>query len=84
LRLLSDGDDGNPGISEITVIQANNKAAVFSERYLLRVIDCNVVDENEDGINEPGEHITIKDLVVENYGKTTRRYLAFFYVSLIV
>jgi hypothetical protein len=28
-----------------------------------------VVDENNDGINEPGEHLIVKNIIVRNDGK---------------
>ena len=40
----------------------------YQSRYLLKVVEYDEVDKNEDGINEPGEHMIIKNLVVLSCG----------------
>jgi hypothetical protein len=32
------------------------------------VKDFDVIDENNDGINEPGEHLIVRNIVVRNAG----------------
>jgi len=40
----------------------------YTSRYRLIVKSFDVIDENEDGINEPGEYLHVKNIVVENTG----------------
>jgi hypothetical protein len=68
---LSNGRDGKPGTSTICVVNADGPAHSYPSRYLLKVVNYDVVDENEDGINEPGEHLIIRNLIVLNYGNFT-------------
>jgi len=41
----------------------------YSSRYHLIVESFEVVDENNDGINEPGEYLIVKNISVRNDGK---------------
>jgi hypothetical protein len=65
---LSNGKDGRLANSAICVVNADGSARTYPDRYLLRVVDYDVVDENEDDIYEPWEHLIIKNLDVQNYG----------------
>lgn len=48
----------------------------YPDRYRLVVLGFDVIDENNDGINEPGEHIVVKNIIVRNQGEQlfTARY----------
>jgi hypothetical protein len=65
---LSGGQSGKTGSSQVRVIKRDLTEGTFPKRYMLKVVSFDVVDENEDTINEPGEHIYIRNLVVENFG----------------
>ena len=41
---------------------------MYPSRYMLEVVDFKVTDENGDGINEPGEHLIVSDIVIRNTG----------------
>jgi hypothetical protein len=47
----------------------NNTESTYPSIYQLKVVSFDVVDENEDGVNEPGEHLLVKNIRVENTGK---------------
>jgi hypothetical protein len=42
--------------------------ATYPDRYRLTVASFDVVDENEDNINEPGEHLIVRNVRIENKG----------------
>lgn len=42
--------------------------ATYPSPYALQVINFDIIDENEDGINEPGEHIIVHNIRVRNVG----------------
>ncbi|KAF2493298.1 hypothetical protein BU16DRAFT_563461 [Lophium mytilinum] len=65
---LSGGQSGRTGSSQVRVIKRDLTEATCPKRYMLKVVSFDVVDENEDTINEPGEHIYIRNLIVENFG----------------
>jgi hypothetical protein len=60
---------GAQGSSQVTVIRNNGTEATYPTRYELKIISFDVVDENGDGINEPGEHILVKNIKVQNTGR---------------
>lgn len=66
---LSGGSSGAQGSSQIRVLMNNNTESTYPTIYKLRVVSFDVVDENEDGVNEPGEHLLVKNIRVENTGK---------------
>lgn len=53
----------------MTVIRNNGTVATYPTRYDLKVVSFDVVDENEDGINEPGERLLVKNIRVQNTGE---------------
>ena len=67
---LKDGNPGRPGTVHFTVVQSDSSIEAYTQPYMLRVYSYDVIDENEDGIFEPSEHVIVKNLVVENIGKT--------------
>ena len=66
---LSGGSSGAQGSSQVRVLMNNNTESTYPSIYQLKVVSFDVVDENEDGVNEPGEHLLIKNIRVENTGK---------------
>jgi hypothetical protein len=42
--------------------------ATYPSPYNLQVVKFDIIDENEDGINEPGEHIIVHNICVRNTG----------------
>jgi hypothetical protein len=46
--------------------------ATYPDRYRIQVIGFDVVDENEDNINEPGEHLLVRNIRVQNFGTSFR------------
>lgn len=65
---LQGGVGGNPGSTQVTVIRNNGTEATYPTRYNLKVVSFDVVDENDDGIFEPGEHLLVKNIRVQNTG----------------
>lgn len=47
----------------------NDTESTYPSIYQLKVVSFDVIDENEDGVNEPGEHLFIQNIRVENTGK---------------
>ena len=41
----------------------------YLDRYMPELVSYDILDENEDGIFEPGEHLIIRYIVVQNIGK---------------
>lgn len=66
--LLNNGRDGRPGQTMIRVSRANEEVWIYSDVYRLKVISFDISDENDDGIFEPGEEVTVRNIVVDNYG----------------
>ncbi|KAJ2904220.1 uncharacterized protein MKZ38_008550 [Zalerion maritima] len=62
------GRSGSNGIGQIKVLRNDLTEGTYTSRYQLHVVSFDVIDENEDGINEPGEFLHIKNVVVENRG----------------
>ncbi|KAH8881290.1 hypothetical protein GQ53DRAFT_888501 [Thozetella sp. PMI_491] len=65
---LFSGANGTDGYTEVSVLGRDNSRAVYSSRYMLVVSSFDVIDENEDMIMEPGEHLIVKNIVVQNIG----------------
>jgi hypothetical protein len=42
--------------------------ATYPSPYSLQVVKFDIIDENEDGINEPGEHLIVHNIRVRNAG----------------
>ena len=41
----------------------------YLDRYMLEFVSYDTFDENEDGIFEPGQHLIIRNIVIQNIGK---------------
>ncbi|KAK0615131.1 hypothetical protein B0T17DRAFT_657375 [Bombardia bombarda] len=67
-EVLYPGQDGAPGFSKVTVLHPDGTSVEYPSRYMLAVTSFDVYDENDDGINEPGEYIIITNIVVQNTG----------------
>jgi hypothetical protein len=65
---LSGGLSGANGSSQVTVKRADGTQATYPSGYQLKVVSFDIVDENHDGINEPGEHLLVTNIKVENTG----------------
>ena len=52
-------------------MEEDGKTTSYSDRYHLTVESFDVVDENKDGINEPGEYIFVRNIVVKNEGESS-------------
>ncbi|KAF4635875.1 hypothetical protein G7Y89_g2200 [Cudoniella acicularis] len=65
---LQSGMGGAQGSSQITVLRNDGTQATYPNRYELTVVSFDVVDENNDGINEPGEHLCVKNIRIQNTG----------------
>ncbi|KAK8081072.1 hypothetical protein PG997_008890 [Apiospora hydei] len=65
---LSAGSRGVDGGVQIKVNRGPNASSTYPGVYKLEVVRFNITDENGDGINEPGEHVIVHDLVVRNVG----------------
>jgi hypothetical protein len=58
------GRNGLPGHIEIQATGPAGAVHTYSERYMLRVVRYDAIDENEDGVFGPGEHLIVKNLVM--------------------
>lgn len=65
---LSAGRSGADGFCQIRLLGRGGGDEVYSGRYQLVVQGFDVLDENEDGINEPGEFLMVTNIVVQNIG----------------
>lgn len=65
---LCSGAAGAPGAVQIKVKSSNGMESVYPGKYHLTVTSFEVVDENGDMIMEPGEHIIVRNICVQNTG----------------
>ena len=65
---LTGGNTGANGGCQIRVVNKDLTEATYPDRYRLQVVNFDVVDENEDNINEPGEHLFVRNIKVQNIG----------------
>ncbi|KAK8052338.1 hypothetical protein PG993_003723 [Apiospora rasikravindrae] len=65
---LRAGRHGADGRVQIKVNRGPDTSSTYPGVYKLEVVKFNITDENRDGINEPGEHISVHNLVVRNVG----------------
>ncbi|PGG99856.1 hypothetical protein AJ80_09278 [Polytolypa hystricis UAMH7299] len=65
---LFDGAPGQNGIISFFILRRDGAREQYHGCYDLRVSGFEIVDENEDGINEPGEHIFVENIQVHNTG----------------
>jgi hypothetical protein len=62
------------GSSHTTVVRNGYNPETYTSRYQLKFIGFHVMDENEDGINEPGEPLHVTDIQVQNTGTSNTQY----------
>jgi hypothetical protein len=65
---LTGGNSGKNGSTQIRVLRKDNTEATYPGCYKLEVVSFDVLDENEDGVNEPGEHLLVRNIKVINKG----------------
>jgi hypothetical protein len=65
---LFPGAEGRPGVFGIYVTSKTGPDQMYRSRYQLELVDFDVEDENEDGVNEPGEHVFVRRIRVKNTG----------------
>jgi hypothetical protein len=69
LRHLADNHCSGPqGSIQIKVIRGDLSEATYPSPYSLQVVKFDIIDENGDGINEPGEHLLVHNIRVKNAG----------------
>jgi hypothetical protein len=66
---LKGGNSGRNGITHIRVLNKDLTEATYPGRYQLEVVGFDVFDEGEDGVNEPGEHLLVRNIKVQNKGR---------------
>jgi hypothetical protein len=65
---LGAGAEGPQGSVQIKVKSSNGMDSVYPGKYHIKVVSFEVVDENGDAIMEPGEHIMVRNICVQNLG----------------
>lgn len=65
---LHKGRPGRAGTFSFFVVRENGAREQYHGCYNLQVYDFEMVDENDDGIYEPGEHVLIKNIKIHNTG----------------
>ncbi|KAK3390619.1 hypothetical protein B0H63DRAFT_557564 [Podospora didyma] len=65
---LTAGRSGPQGSVQVKVIRGDLSEATYPGVYMLQVVSFDIIDENEDGINEPGEHLLVHNIRVRNSG----------------
>ncbi|KAF2259610.1 hypothetical protein CC78DRAFT_56977 [Lojkania enalia] len=65
---LTGGKSGPNGSVQIKVIRGDLSEATYPGVYRIEVTKFDIIDENEDGINEPGEHLHVHNIRVRNVG----------------
>lgn len=63
---------GTQGSVQIKVKSSNGMESIYPGKYHIRVVSYELVDENGDSIMEPGEHIVIRNICVQNLGISHR------------
>jgi hypothetical protein len=63
---------GRHGLGQIIVERANGKQDTYNARYRLELVSFDMLDENQDGIYEPGERIIIQRIRIKNTGSLNR------------
>jgi hypothetical protein len=66
------GVNGLPGTGQITVRKLDGTTRSYPSKYSIDLVSFQIVDENDDGIIEPGEHIFIHQIIVHNKGRVER------------
>jgi hypothetical protein len=70
---LMGGRGGKEGSIQIRVLNNDLTEGTYGGTYELEVVSFDVLDENDDGINEPGEYLLVRNIKVKNKGRRSRR-----------
>lgn len=65
---LSYGADARDGTLEIEVVSPDGRKAVYASRFDLKLLSFAHRNDNDDGIYEPEERVTVSRIVVKNVG----------------
>lgn len=57
------------------MVDKDGGVMTYSNRFKLAVQSFDIVDENNDGINEPGEYLFVNNIVVRNEGKSPKAHI---------
>jgi hypothetical protein len=68
MTYLRGGVGGANGTCQIRVVRRDLTEGTYPSRYRIEVLSFDVVDENKDGINEPGEYLLVQNIRVRNSG----------------
>ncbi|KAH0564731.1 hypothetical protein GP486_001878 [Trichoglossum hirsutum] len=63
---LAGGKSGKQGSCQIRVVNRDLTESTYPDRYDIRVVSFDILDENRDGVNEPGEHLLVTNIKVQN------------------
>lgn len=69
IRPLVSGLPGSPGHMTISVRASDGTITQYDAPWKLRLLSFDIEDENGDGIFEPGEHVVVRRICVQNMGK---------------
>lgn len=58
------------GTAEILVRNDDGSVSTYDSKFEFPLLDFDVVDENDDGVFEPGECVIIKNIGIKNIGMT--------------
>ena len=67
---LRPGQDGLAGTVGILLRNDDGSFSTYDQKFEYQLLDFDVVDENNDGIFEPGECMIIKNIRIKNSGMT--------------
>lgn len=66
---LVSGLPGAPGRMTILVRASDGTTTQYESPWKLRLVSFDIEDENGDGIFEPGEHVVVRRICIQNIGK---------------
>lgn len=72
LSSLYDGALGQNGTFSFFILRRNGEREQYHGCYNLQASVFEMIDENEDGVYEPGEHVLIKNIQVHNTGRLSQ------------
>lgn len=65
---LKPGSNGAQGSVHIKVKSSNGMDSIYHGKYFLKITSFEIVDAGNDGVFEPGEHIIVRNICVQNIG----------------
>jgi len=72
---LIPGQDGLDGTTGILVRKDDGSVSTYDSKFEFQLLDFDVVDENDDGVFEPGECVIIKNIRIKNSGMTALKLI---------